>query len=81
MAKASSKQKVAVAPAKNTRAKKSTTKKATTNSAKQIVTVPDDVRLQMIAEAAFYNSLNRGTAGDPVQDWLLAEKQIEKQLS
>lgn len=77
MAKASRKQKLDVAPAK-----KAPAKKTTTNSRKKVATVSDEVRLQMIAEAAFYNSLKREqVGGDPVEDWLLAEKQIEQQLS
>jgi hypothetical protein len=45
-------------------------------------TVSVEVKQQMIAEAAFYNSQKRAqVGGDPVQDWLLAEQQIEQQLS
>ncbi|MEJ2360191.1 MAG: DUF2934 domain-containing protein [Gammaproteobacteria bacterium] len=44
--------------------------------------ISDDVKRQMIAEAAFYNSQKRAQlGGDPVQDWLLAEKQIEQTLN
>lgn len=44
--------------------------------------ISDELKRQMIAEAAFYNSQKRAQfGGDPLQDWLLAEKQIEEQLT
>jgi hypothetical protein len=54
----------------------------TSPNRKKRKSVSDEAKHQMVAEAAFYNSLNRAqVGGDPVQDWLLAEKQIEQQLS
>jgi hypothetical protein len=35
----------------------------------------------MIAEAAYYRALERGfQGGDPVQDWLAAERDIDHEL-
>src|SRR5690606_26298436 len=35
-------------------------------------------RRRMIAEAAYYKALNRGfQGGDPVEDWLAAEREID----
>lgn len=51
------------------------------NYKKEMIRISDDQKRQMIAEAAFYNSQNRAQlGGDALQDWLLAEKQIEQQL-
>ena len=34
-------------------------------------------RIQMISEAAYYHALERGfNGGDPVEDWLMAESEI-----
>lgn len=71
MAKANKKQGTGVA----TRAK-------TTSGKKKNPVVSAELKQLMIAEAAFYNSQKRAQfGGDPVQDWLLAEQQIEQQLS
>ena len=44
-------------------------------------TVTPDERHRMIAEAAYHRAEERGFAdGDPLQDWLEAEAQIEIQL-
>lgn len=49
---------------------------------KKLTPISDALKHQMIAEAAFYISQKRSPfGGDPLQDWLLAEKQIEEQLS
>ena len=41
---------------------------------------PED-RQQMIAEAAYYRALQRGlSGGDPVDDWLQAEQEINNAL-
>jgi hypothetical protein len=37
-------------------------------------------RARMISEAAYYIAQKRGTAGNPLADWLTAEKQIDQQL-
>jgi hypothetical protein len=58
-----------------------TTQKKPSNK-KNIKVISDEIKRQMIAEAAFYNSQNREQlGGDSMQDWLLAEKQIEQQLN
>ena len=41
---------------------------------------PED-RRRMVAEAAYFRALNRGfNGGDPVEDWLTAEREIERAL-
>jgi hypothetical protein len=43
--------------------------------------VTPDERHRMIAEAAYYRAEKRGFAGgDPMQDWLEAEAQIENEI-
>lgn len=38
-------------------------------------------RQRMIAEAAYFRAMQRGfNGGDPVDDWLIAEREIERQL-
>jgi len=37
-------------------------------------------RARMISEAASFIAQKRGTAGNPLADWLAAEKQIDQQL-
>lgn len=38
-------------------------------------------RFRMISEAAYYHALGRGfDGGDPVEDWLMAEAEIEGML-
>ena len=40
------------------------------------------VGVSMIAEAAYYRAERRGfEGGDPVQDWLAAEAEVDEQLS
>jgi hypothetical protein len=43
--------------------------------------VDGDQRRLMIAEAAYYIAEQRGFCGDAVQDWLLAEAQIDDRLA
>ncbi len=51
------------------------------NSAATAVTVTEDVRRAMIAEAAYYHAEQRGfSVGDDVQDWLKAEAEIDALL-
>lgn len=62
-------------------AKAASPQKQPVRKKKNITPISDEVKYQMIAEAAFYNSLNRAPfGGDSLEDWLLAEKQIEQQL-
>jgi hypothetical protein len=52
------------------------------NSAAAAVTVAEDVRRAMIAEAAYYHAERRGFApGDEVQDWLKAEAEVDALLT
>ena len=59
--------------------------KTTSKSAKTKVVgkIPsDDIRRQMIATAAYYRAESRGfCGGNPVDDWLIAETEIDSQLS
>ena len=52
------------------------------NSAAAAVTVAEDVRRAMIAEAAYFHAERRGFApGDEVQDWLKAEAEVDALLT
>lgn len=43
--------------------------------------VSPEERRRMIAEAAYYRALRRGfSGGDPVTDWLAAEREINERL-
>lgn len=43
--------------------------------------IVDETRRAMIAEAAYFRAASRGfNGGDPVEDWLGAERDIEKRL-
>lgn len=42
--------------------------------------VNEELRRQMIAEAAYFRAEHRGFAGDPVSDWLEAENEIDAKL-
>lgn len=58
-----------------TEAKKPARKRVT----KQAAVITDEQRRQMIAEAAYYLSEQRGFAGgDPMQDWLEAEASVDQ---
>jgi hypothetical protein len=44
--------------------------------------ISPEERHRMIAEAAYFHALERGLdGGDPLGDWLAAEKQVEAMLS
>jgi hypothetical protein len=44
--------------------------------------IPPDQRQHMIEEAAYYRAERRGFhGGDPLQDWLEAEAEIERMMS
>lgn len=44
--------------------------------------IPPEQRKQMIEEAAYYRAESRGFhGGDPLQDWLEAEAEIERMMS
>jgi chromosome segregation ATPase len=42
--------------------------------------VSEELRRQMIAEAAYFRAEHRGFGGDPVSDWLEAENEIDAKL-
>ncbi len=67
-------------------AKKSTTKKKTArkNSRGKTAATPVDasIRQQMIAEAAYFIAEQRGfKGGSKLEDWLIAEAQVDARLS
>ena len=46
------------------------------------LTVSEEQRQSMIAEAAYYRAEQRGfQSGDPVEDWLAAEREIAERLA
>lgn len=60
-------------------AKKPAAKRAKADVAKGAVT--PEQRYRMIAEAAYYRAERQGFMGDPVQDWIEAEAEINAHLS
>lgn len=42
--------------------------------------ISTEQRRQLIAEAAYFRALSRGFEGDPVADWLDAEREVDKSL-
>lgn len=43
--------------------------------------ISSEERQRMIAEAAYFRAMQRGfDSGDPVDDWLVAEREINRQL-
>lgn len=43
--------------------------------------IPQEERQRMIAEAAYFRAMQRGfSGGDPVDDWLVAEREIDRLL-
>lgn len=59
--------------------KKPAAKRAKADVAKGAVT--PEQRYRMIAEAAYYRAERQGFMGDPVQDWIEAEAEINAHLS
>ena len=54
---------------------------ATAKKGKSTGSLWQEIRLQMIAEAAYYRAEHRGfAAGEALQDWLEAEKEIDQRL-
>ena len=45
------------------------------------ITITPEQRYCMIAEAAYFHAERRGFRGDPVRDWVAAEKEIEALLN
>lgn len=54
---------------------------ATKRTAAAKIAVTPEQRYCMIAEAAYFHAERRGFRGDPVKDWVAAEKEIEALLS
>ena len=47
-----------------------------------VINISDDQRLSMIAEAAYFKAEKRGfSGGNPVDDWLAAESEVDALLS
>ena len=64
--------------AKTARTEPATPNKSSTKQAKK---VNPGMRRRMIAEAAYYRAERRGfVSGDTVQDWLEAEKEIDRSI-
>ena len=80
--------KTAAKPAKSAASRKSTakpagsgkpgTKTSETSTQKPMLVSPEQ-RIKMIAEAAYYNSINNGQSNE-VENWLQAEAQIDQQV-
>lgn len=65
-----------------TSAKPKTTATRTRKTAAKSTAVSAEARQQMIAEAAYYRAANRGfSGGDTVEDWLVAETEIDRQIT
>jgi hypothetical protein len=65
-----------------TKRKTTTTKTTRTKKKAALIKVSDDQRLSMIAEAAYFKAEKRGFAGgNPVEDWLAAESEVDALLS
>lgn len=69
-----------------TKAKTKTTSSNTTakkaKTSLQANALTDDRRRQMIATAAYYRAERRGfNGGNPEEDWLMAESEVDSQLS
>lgn len=68
-------------PPANTGAR-SKAKRATKSSAATLPEITPELRRHMIQEAAYLRAEQRGFAnGDPVNDWLAAEKDIDQLLA
>lgn len=58
-------------------AKKSSTSRKATSAKKTIrVDVSESRRIEMIREAAYFRAEKKGFIGDPAQDWIEAEAEI-----
>lgn len=65
----------------STRAKNAGKSVAAPARAKKGISISGEERQRMIGEAAYYRAEQRGfIGGDPLQDWLAAEAEIDRQL-
>ena len=61
---------------------KSVSKRKASGNASRAPKVSAEERYSMIAEAAYYRAVQRGfQEGDPVADWLVAEKEVDEKLT
>ncbi|VAX11632.1 hypothetical protein MNBD_GAMMA25-2095 [hydrothermal vent metagenome] len=77
---------VAKSPSRKKTAKKSASKKSTirkTGKSKETISAADArIRQQVIAEAAYFLSLQRGSEeGSAQEDWLTAEAQVDRKFA
>ena len=57
-------------------------KAAAAKSSSAAQTVTPEQRYRMVAEAAYHHAEKRGfVGGDPLNDWLLAEMEVDKMLN
>lgn len=72
----------AASPKSGTVTKSAASKKATTKSASATTAlqVSPEMRMKMIAEAAYYHAINNGNGANEVENWLRAEKEIDRQI-
>ena len=60
---------------------KNLNKNSTTATARGGQSISPEQRQRMIAEAAYFRAMQRGfNGGDPVDDWLVAEREINRLL-
>lgn len=57
---------------------KKTAGRAAQAPAEDVSALSEQERQRMIAESAYYRALRRGFGGDPAQDWLEAEREINR---
>lgn len=57
------------------------TAKATISSTNSVTTINPEERHKMIAQTAYFRAEARGfVGGDPLEDWIQAEKEVDKYL-
>jgi hypothetical protein len=65
----------------NTKTSTKVSAKASAKSKSKPSNITPEQLAHMIAEAAYYQAEKRGFLGDPQQDWLAAEKEINQRLA
>ncbi|MHB8622522.1 MAG: DUF2934 domain-containing protein [Sulfuricaulis sp.] len=56
--------------------------KSAATYAREVQLISSDERQRLIAEAAYFRAMQRGfNGGDPIDDWLSAEREINRRLS
>ena len=80
--KKAAKKKVAKKKSKSAAKKSITKKKITKKELSKAIKISAADRQKMIAEAAYYRAEKRGfQAGDPIEDWLAAENEVDQTLN